>query len=184
MNRRVLTGLVLAMALPAIDLMALGAAGPEIAGELGRLDQIAWLFVSYQLALVVAVPVYGKLGDLRGRRAVYLSAVTVFTVASLIAGMAWSFPVLVAARVVQGIGGGGIVSQSSAVIADLVPARQRGLYSWITPTVWTLASFVGPVLGGALAEYASWRLIFLLNLPLGLLALTFVRGAFPDRRSE
>ncbi|MFT5203368.1 MAG: EmrB/QacA subfamily drug resistance transporter [Candidatus Aldehydirespiratoraceae bacterium] len=172
------------MALPAIDLMALGAAGPEVAGDLGRLDQIAWLFVSYQLSLVVTVPLYGKLGDLRGRRTVYLSAVTVFTVASLFAGLAWSFPVLLLARIAQGVGAGGVISQSTAVIADLVPARERGRYSWVTPSVWTVASFAGPVLGGAIAEHAGWRWIFLINLPLGVLAIWFVRDAFPERRDD
>lgn len=181
MNRRILTGLVLAMALPALDLMALGAAGPEIAGDLGRLDQVAWLFVSYQLALVVSVPLYGKLGDLHGRRIVFLSSVTIFTLSSMLAGLAWTFPVLIVSRVLQGLGGGGIISQTHAVIADLVPARERGRYSWLTPTVWTIASFLGPVFGGALAEHASWRWIFLLNLPFGLLSIWFVRDAFPGR---
>lgn len=183
MNRRILAGLILAMALPALDLMALGAAGPEVAGDLGRLDQVAWLFVSYQLALVVSVPLYGKLGDLRGRRVVFLSSVTIFTLASLLAGVAWSFPVLLISRVVQGLGGGGIISQTHAVIADLVPARERGRYSWVTPSVWTIASFFGPVLGGVLAEHLSWRWIFLINLPFGLLSMWFVRGAFPALRS-
>ncbi|MDG2028015.1 MAG: MFS transporter [Acidimicrobiales bacterium] len=181
MNRRVLAGLILAMALPALDLMALGAAAPAVADDLGRLDQVAWLFVGYQLALVVSVPLYGKLGDLRGRRVVFLSSVTVFTLSSLLAGVAWSFPVLVAARVAQGLGGGGIISQTHAVIADLVPPRERGNYSWVTPTVWTIAAFMGPVFGGALAEHADWRWIFLLNLPFGLLAIVFVRDAFPDQ---
>lgn len=183
MNRRVLAGLILAMALPALDLMALGAAAPEVAGDLGRLDQVAWLFVSYQLALVVSVPLYGKLGDLKGRRLVFLSSIIVFTFSSLLAGLAWSFPVLVLSRVAQGLGGGGIISQTHAVIADLVPARERGRYAWLTPTVWTIASFLGPVFGGALAEHASWRWIFLLNLPFGLLSIWFVRDAFPNRAS-
>lgn len=169
------------MALPALDLMALGAAGPAIAGDLGRLDQVAWLFVAYQLALVVTVPLYGKLGDLRGRRVVFLSSVMVFTAASLLAGLAWSFPVLLGARLIQGIGAGGIISQTHAVIADLVPPRERGRYAWVTPTVWTIASFLGPVFGGVLAEYLSWRWIFLLNLPFGLLSMVFVRDAFPGR---
>ena len=184
MNRRILAGLILAMALPALDLMALGAAGPAIAGDVGRLDQVAWLFVAYQLALVVMVPVYGKLGDLRGRRMVFLSSVSIFTVASVVAGLAWSFPVLLVARIIQGIGAGGIISQTHAVIADLVPARERGNYSWVTPTVWTIASFLGPVFGGALAEHLSWRWIFLLNLPFGLLSIVFVRDAFPGRQSR
>ena len=184
MNGRVLAGLILAMALPALDLMALGAAAPEIAGDLGRLDQVAWLFVSYQLALVVSVPVYGKLGDLHGRRIVFLSSVTVFTLASMLAGFAWSFPVLVVSRVAQGLGGGGILSQTHAVVADLVPPRERGRYSWITPTVWTIASFLGPVFGGALAEHASWRWIFLINLPFGVMSIWFVRDAFPSRATQ
>lgn len=181
MNNRVLAGLILAMALPALDLMALGAAAPEVAGDLGQLDQVAWLFVGYQLALVVTVPLYGKLGDLRGRRVVFLFSVSVFTASSLVAGLAWSFPVLVVARIAQGVGGGGIISQTHAVIADLVPPRERGRYSWVTPTVWTIASFLGPVFGGALAEHVDWRWIFLLNLPFGALSIWFVRGAFPAR---
>lgn len=183
MNRRVLVGLILAMALPALDLMALGAAAPAIASDLGQLDRVAWLFVSYQLALVVSVPIYGKLGDLRGRRVVFLWSVAIFSVASVAAGLAWSFPMLVAARLVQGLGGGGIVSQTPAVIADLVPARERGRYSWVTPTVWTVAAFLGPVFGGALAEHLSWRWIFLINLPFGALAVALGRGAFPSRTS-
>lgn len=184
MKNRILAGLLLAMALPALTLMALGAAGPEIAGDLGRLDQIAWLFVSYQVALVVSVPVYGKLGDIHGRRMVFLGSVAVFTLASLLAGLAWSFPMLIASRVLQGIGGGGIMSQTHAVIADLVPARERGRYSWLTPTVWTIASFLGPVFGGVVAEHAGWRWVFLVNIPLGLLSIWFVVGAFPRRSGE
>ncbi len=172
------------MSLPALDLMALGAAAPEVAGDLGRLDQVAWLFVSYQLALVVTVPLHGKLGDLHGRRIVFLSSVIVFTLASVLAGLAWSFPVLVASRVLQGVGGGGIVSQTHAVIADLVPPRERGRYSWVSPTVWTVASFLGPVFGGVLAEHAGWRWIFLVKLPFGLVSIWFVRDAFPSRITD
>ncbi|MEM7141188.1 MAG: MFS transporter, partial [Actinomycetota bacterium] len=113
-----------------------------------------------------------------------LSAVSIFTVSSLVAGLAWSFPVLVIARIAQGLGGGGVISQTHAVIADLVSPRERGNYSWVTPTVWTIAAFMGPVFGGALAEHVDWRWIFLLNLPFGALAMWFVRDAFPARAAS
>jgi len=87
-------------------------------------------------------------------------------------------------RIAQGLGGGGILSQTHAVVADLVPPRERGRYSWITPTVWTIASFLGPVFGGALAEHASWRWIFLINLPFGVMSIWFVRDAFPSRATQ
>jgi len=167
-----------ALALPALDLLVVATAGPEIAGDIGELSGLAWLFVSYQIGVVVAMPLFGRLGDLYGRPRVYRAAVLMFLAASVGCGLALSMPMLVVARLVQGVGGGGIMSLTHALIADLVPVRERGRYAWISPSVWTVSSFLGPVVGGLFADHGSWRLAFLVNLPIGLVAIRLISGAF------
>jgi EmrB/QacA subfamily drug resistance transporter len=183
-----LAGLMTAMALPALDLLVVATAGPQIAGDLGDLGGLVWLFVSYQIGVVVAMPLFGRLGDLLGRPRVYRSAIVVFLAASFACGVSVSMPMLVVARFVQGVGGGGIMGLTQAMVADLVPIRDRGRYAWMSPSVWAVSSFLGPVMGGLFADHASWRLVFLVNLPVGLLALRMIAGAFtavpPVRRER
>jgi EmrB/QacA subfamily drug resistance transporter len=183
----VLAGLMTALALPALDLLVVATAGPEIAGDLGDLGGLAWLFVSYQIGVVIAMPLFGRLGDLLGRPRVYRSAILLFLAASVACGLSVSLPMLVVARFVQGVGGGGISGLTHAMVADLVPVRDRGRYAWLSPSVWAVSSFLGPLVGGLFADHWNWRGVFLVNLPVGLVALRLIGGAFtapPPQRAD
>jgi EmrB/QacA subfamily drug resistance transporter len=158
------------MFMAAVDQTLLATATPAIAATLGGLRDASWIAVSYLLASATIVPVYGRLGDLRGRRDLLLVALGVFTIGSLACGLAQSLPQLVAARVLQGLGGGGLMVLSQALIGELVPPRERPRFQGYFATVFTAASIGGPVLGGIVVSHVSWRWLFLANLPLALLA--------------
>lgn len=143
---------------------------PIIVGELGGLDQITWVITAYLLAATVGAPVFGKLGDLYGRKIVLQSGIGVFLLGSLVCASAGTLWMLVAGRVVQGLGGGGLIVVSMATIADFVPPRQRGRFQGYLGGVFGLSTVVGPLAGGFVVEHFSWEWIFLANLPLGLLA--------------
>src|SRR5207302_2742540 len=140
-----------------------------------------WIAVGYLLASATIVPVYGRLGDLRGRRKMLLAALGVFTLGSLACGLVQTLPQLVAARVLQGLGGGGLMVLSQALIGELVPPRERARFQGYFATVFTAASIGGPVLGGIVVSHVSWRWLFFANLPLAALAawrlLQLPRGA-------
>ncbi|HEY6864941.1 MAG TPA: MDR family MFS transporter [Burkholderiales bacterium] len=160
----------LPMFMAAVDQTLLATATPAIAASLGGLRDTSWIAVAYLLASAVVVPVYGRLGDLRGRRNVLLGALALFTAGSLACGFAQSLPQLVAARVVQGAGGGGLMMLSQALIAELVPPRERARFQGYFAIVFTSASVGGPVLGGLVVSSLSWRWLFFANLPLALFA--------------
>src|SRR5574338_922793 len=160
----------LPMFLAAVDQTLLATATPAIAATLGGLRDTSWIAVAYLLAAATVVPVYGRMGDLRGRREMLFVALSIFAAGSLACGAAQSLPQLVAARVLQGLGGGGLMTLSQALIGELVPPRERPRFQGYFATVFTSASIGGPVLGGIVVSHASWRWLFLANLPLAAFA--------------
>ncbi|MGH8868789.1 MAG: MDR family MFS transporter [Actinomycetes bacterium] len=184
--RVVLGVLMLGMLLAAMVQTSLSTALPTIAGELGGIAQLPWLVTAYLLTTAASTPLIGKASDLYGRKPMLLGAIVVFVLGSLVAGLAGNIWVLVAARAVQGIGAGGLLSLPLAVVGDLVPPRQRGRYQGYFGAAFGLASIVGPALAGFFVDVLTWRWIFYVNVPLG--ALTFVIVArvltLPRRRRE
>ena len=168
--RSILIALMLAIFLGALDQTIVAVSMPAISAQFKDVSQLAWVISGYMVAMTVAVPIYGKLGDLYGRRRLMLFGMGLFTLASLFCGLAQNMEQLVLARIIQGIGAGGMISVSQAIIGDVVPPRERGRYQGYFSSMYALASVAGPVLGGYMTEYLSWRWVFLINLPLGLAA--------------
>ena len=166
--RSVLVALMMAIFLGALDQTIVAVSMPAISAQFKDVSLLAWVISGYMVAMTVAVPIYGKLGDLYGRRKLMLFGMGLFTLASLFCGMAQSMEQLVLARILQGIGAGGMISVSQAIIGDIVPPRERGRYQGYFSSMYAVASVAGPVLGGYMTEYLSWRWVFLINLPLGL----------------
>src|SRR4051794_18235476 len=163
---RLFTAVMLPMFLAAVDQTLLATATPVISRELGGLRDTSWLAVAYLLASVVMVPLYGQLGDRRGRRRVLTFAIALFALGSLLCGLAQSLGMLVAARVLQGLGGGGLMTLSQAPIGGVVPPRLRARNQGSFAIIFTLASVGGPVIGGLVVSHASGRWLFRVNLPL------------------
>lgn len=164
------TAVMLPMFMAAVDQTLLATATPRIAEELGGLADTSWIAVGYLLAATVTAPLYGRMGDRFGRRNMLLAALGVFIAGSLACGLATSMVGLIAARVLQGLGGGGLMVLSQALIGELVLPRERARYQGYFAIVFTASSVGGPVLGGFVVNHGDWRWLFLVNLPLGLLA--------------
>ena len=164
-------GLMLSMLLAALNQTVLSTALPTIVGELNGVDEMLWVITAYILASTIMMPVYGKLGDLMGRKPLLLGAILVFMAGSVVGALAGTIEVLIAARAIQGLGGGGLIILSQAAIADVVPARERGRYMGVMGGVFAVSSVAGPLLGGFFTEGPGWRWVFWINIPLGLLAL-------------
>ncbi|MFC5719274.1 MFS transporter [Streptomyces gamaensis] len=182
--RCVFTGLLLALLLGALDQTVIATALPRIAGELHGLPRMSWAVTAYLLASATVLPVLGKLGDRLGRKPVFLFAIGVFVLGSALASRAHTMDQLIAHRALQGVGGGGLVIGVQAIIADIVPARQRGRYLGAVGAVFGIASVAGPLLGGYLTDHATWRWCFTLNLPLGALAFAVVALGLRRTRPE
>lgn len=167
----VVAALMLGMALAALDGTILSTAVPQIVGDLGGFSIFSWLFSGYLLAATVTLPVYGKLSDTFGRKPVLIAGIVLFLIGSVLCATAWNMGSLVAFRVVQGLGGGAIQGTVQTIAADLYPLKERPKIQAKLSTVWATSAVAGPALGGLLAGYADWRWIFLINLPVGALAL-------------
>lgn len=175
--RIVLPGIMLAMMLAMLDNMVVGTAMPKIVGELGGLSQLSWVVTAYVLGTSVSTPIWGKLGDLYGRKKVFLTSVVLFMIGSMLSGAAGEFgwlndlmsPMtqLIAFRAFQGLGAGGLLVGAFALIGDLVPPRERGKYQGMMGGIMAIAMIAGPLVGGLVTDHASWRWIFYMNLPIG-----------------
>jgi EmrB/QacA subfamily drug resistance transporter len=174
--RAVFAGLLLSMLLAALDSTIVATALPTIVSELGNVERLSWVVTSYLLAQTVVIPLYGKLGDLHGRRVVLQSAIAIFVSGSALCGLAPSLGALIAFRVLQGLGGGGLIVTSQAAIGDVVAPRQRARYQGVLGAVFAVASVAGPLVGGFVTTHLSWRWIFYINLPLGMLAFAMIRA--------
>ncbi|MFE5630775.1 MFS transporter [Streptomyces sp. NPDC056543] len=170
----VVAALMLGMALAALDGTVVSTAVPQIVGDLGGLSVFSWLFSGYLLAVTVTLPVYGKLCDTFGRKPVLIAGTILFLIGSLLCAAAWNMGSLIAFRVVQGLGGGALQGTIQTIAADLYPLKERPKIQAKLSSVWATASVAGPAAGGLLAGYADWRWIFLINLPVGLVALWLV----------
>jgi EmrB/QacA subfamily drug resistance transporter len=170
----VFAALMLGMFLAALDQTIVSTALPTIVGDLGGLNHLSWVVTSYLLASTVSTPIYGKLGDMYGRKPVFLAAIIIFLVGSMLAGLSQSMGELIAFRFLQGAGAGGLMVSAQAIIADIVPPRQRGRYMGLIGSVFAVASVAGPLLGGFFVDQISWRWVFYVNLPIGVLAILIV----------
>ncbi|HEX4232834.1 MAG TPA: MFS transporter [Caldimonas sp.] len=180
--RRLFVAIMLPMFLAAVDQTLLATATPVISRELGSLRDTSWLAVGYLLASVIMVPLYGRLGDRYGRRKLLSIAIVVFSLGSLACGVAPTLAVLVAARVLQGVGGGGLMTLSQALIGEVVAPRRRARNQAYFAIIFTAASIGGPVIGGLVVHHASWRWLFFVNLPLCAIALWRLRSLLGDDR--
>jgi EmrB/QacA subfamily drug resistance transporter len=174
-------GLMLTLLLAALDQTIVATALPRIVSDLGGITQYSWVFTAYMLTSTVTVPLYGKLGDVYGRKNLFLFAIVVFLIGSALCGLATDMTQLVVFRGIQGIGAGGLFPLSLAVIGNIVPPRDRGRWQGLIGAVFAASSIIGPAVGGFIVDNASWRWIFLVNLPVGGLALVVVAITMPRR---
>ncbi|MFT3661863.1 MAG: MDR family MFS transporter [Gordonia sp. (in: high G+C Gram-positive bacteria)] len=164
-------GLMITMLLASLNQTVLSTALPTMVGELKGVDLMTWVIAGYLLATTIVMPIYGRIGDLFGRKPVILAAIVIFIGGSILGALAQNIDVLIAARVIQGLGGGGLMVLSQAAIADVVPARDRGRYMGMIGAVFAVSSVAGPLLGGWLTEGPGWRWAFWMNIPLGIVAI-------------
>jgi len=174
-------GLMVTLMLAALDQTIVATALPRIVTDLGGITQYSWVFTAYMLTSTVTVPLYGKLGDTYGRKNLFVFAIVVFLVGSALCGAATDLTQLVIYRAVQGIGAGGLFPLSLAVIGNIVPPRDRGRWQGLIGAAFAASSILGPAVGGFIVDNASWRWVFLVNLPIGALALVVILITMPRR---
>jgi EmrB/QacA subfamily drug resistance transporter len=185
--RLVFTALMMTMLLAALDQTIVSTALPTITSDLGGLNELSWVVTAYLLASTASTPIWGKLSDLYGRKVMLQSAVVIFVIASMLAGLSQNMTQLIATRALQGLGGGGLMVLVMAVVADIVAPRDRGKYMGLFGAVFGVASVVGPLLGGLFTQHLSWRWVFYINVPLGIAAFLVLGAALHipvERRSH
>jgi EmrB/QacA subfamily drug resistance transporter len=175
------SGLMVALLLAALDQTIVATALPKVVSELGGITQYTWVFTAYMLGSTVTVPLYGKLGDAHGRKPLFMVAIVVFLVGSVLCGVAQNMWELVVFRALQGVGAGGLFPLTLAMVGMIVPPRDRGRYQGLIGSVFAGASIIGPLVGGFIVDHASWRWIFFVNLPVGGLALVVILVTMPRR---
>ncbi len=180
--RLIFAALLLVMLIASLDQTIVSTALPTIVGDLGGLQHLSWVVTSYLLASTVVAPLYGKLGDLYGRKRVLQVAIVIFLIGSALCGAAQSMTQLIAFRALQGLGGGGLITTAMAVVGDIVPPRDRGRYQGLFGAVFGISTVAGPLLGGFFVDNLSWRWIFYVNIPIGLAALAVIGTAFQVRQ--
>jgi len=177
----IIGALLLGMLLAALDQTIVATALPTIAGDLHGLSHLSWVVTAYLLASTVSTPLWGKLGDLYGRKVFFEAAIVIFLIGSALCGLAHSMLMLIAFRAVQGIGGGGLLTGAQTIVADVVPARDRGRYQGLFGSVFGVTSVIGPLIGGFFVDNLSWRWVFYVNLPVGAVALAVVAVVLPGQ---
>jgi EmrB/QacA subfamily drug resistance transporter len=175
----IIGALLLGMLLAALDQTIVATALPTIAGDLHGLSHLSWVITAYLLASTVSTPLWGKLGDLYGRKTFFQASIVIFLAGSVVAGLSQSMLQLIAFRAVQGIGGGGLLTGAQTIVADVVPARERGRYQGLFGSVFGVTSVLGPLIGGFFVDNLSWRWVFYVNLPIGAVALAVVAAVLP-----
>ncbi len=181
--RLAMTGALLALLLAALDQNILNTALPRMVGELGGMAHISWVVTAFMLTSTTTTPLYGKLSDLFGRRRLFFVAITLFLGGSLLCGLAQTMGQLIGFRALQGLGAGGLMVLAQAAVGDIVAPRERPRYQGLFTGTFALASVAGPLLGGVITESLSWRWVFYVNLPIGLLALVMIGLGLPTRQS-
>jgi EmrB/QacA subfamily drug resistance transporter len=173
------SGLLLAMLLASLDQTIVSTALPTIVGDLGGIDQLSWVVTAYLLSATVTIPLWGRMSDLYGRKRLFQAAIAVFLAGSALSGAAQSIGELIAFRALQGLGAGGLMTLAMAIVADIISPRERGRYQGYIQMVFVVASVAGPLLGGLFADHLSWRWVFYVNIPIGVVALTVISTTLP-----
>ena len=175
----IIGALLLGMLLAALDQTIVATALPTIAGDLHGLSHLSWVVTAYLLASTISTPLWGKLGDLYGRKTFFEASIVIFLIGSALAGLSHTMLQLIAFRAVQGIGGGGLLTGAQTIVADVVPARERGRYQGLFGSVFGVTSVLGPLIGGFFVDNLSWRWVFYVNLPIGVVGLAVVAAVLP-----